>query len=264
MNLRSILVFSAVMGLLAASTADAQKLSLRIEQGLVTLDAQNVTVDEVLARWAAATGLNVVSKHGIGSDIPVTIQLSGVSEREALRMVLRDLSGYIMGERRDPQTGVVRIDRLLILSESAPQVAAPTGRPRSPIRRGVPPPPVVETPAVAVEATELAPQPEIGAAPGAGRAGRLIGSGPGAMLDFTGGVPNEDPALEAETRANTPPASTNPFGNSVGAARPGEMTPAPPAEVAPIVIRSQSQDMMDARRRAQEAAAAAAAAAEGN
>ena len=124
MNARTILAFLAVLGPLVAGDAAAQKLSLRIDKGLVTLDAENVTVDEVLARWIDTTGLNVVSKNGVGSDVPVSLHLEGVPEREALATVLRDLSGYIMGERRDPVTGIVTIDRLLILPQSAAQATA--------------------------------------------------------------------------------------------------------------------------------------------
>jgi hypothetical protein len=133
MNLRTFLMSSFVLLLLAAGDAAAQKLALRIDQGLVTLDAENVTVDEVLARWIQATGLSVVSKGGQGSDIPVSLHLQGVSERDALKMVLRDLSGYIMGERVEQGTGVVKIDRLVILTESAPRVSdvmAPATRTR--------------------------------------------------------------------------------------------------------------------------------------
>ena len=117
--------------------ASAQQLSLRLDNGLVTLDATDVTVDEILARWATTTGMTVVSQNGRGSDIPVTVHLAGVSEREGLGHVLRDHSGYIMGERRDPETGTVRIDRLVILPDSAPrlsdvQPAAPQ-RPPGPV-----------------------------------------------------------------------------------------------------------------------------------
>jgi hypothetical protein len=162
MNVRLILVSSAVLGLLAGDAA-AQKLSLRIEQGVVTLDAENVTVDEVLARWSQATGLNVVSKSGQGSDIPVSLRLDGVPEREALRMVLRDLSGYIMGERRDPRTGVVTIDRLMILPQSAAQaspgaVAAPRRAPARAVTALTPP--VIESPPIDETPVELAPQVE--------------------------------------------------------------------------------------------------------
>jgi hypothetical protein len=168
MNLRTVFVFSAVLGLLAAGDAAAQKLSLHIDKGLVTLDADNVTVDEVLARWVDTTGLNLISKGGLGSDIPVSLHLEGVSERQALAMVLRDLSGYIMGERLNPFTGVVTIDRLMILPESAAQPnVAPAVAPRRPLTPAraateltLPQPvPVDETP------VELAPVVEPGADP---------------------------------------------------------------------------------------------------
>ena len=120
MNSKVLVVSLATLCLLALShTATAQRLSLRLDDGAVTLHASNVTVDEILARWSQTTGLTVVSQNGRGSNVPVTLDLSGVTEREALRLVLRDLSGYIMGESRDPQTGAARIDRLVILPDSA-------------------------------------------------------------------------------------------------------------------------------------------------
>jgi hypothetical protein len=134
MSMRISLVLSAVLVLAPAlaGEAAAQKLSLRIEQGLVTLDAEDVSVEEVLARWMRTTGLSVISKGGEGSDLRVSLRLEGVTEREALTAVLRDLSGYIIGERRDPATGIVTVDRLMILSLSAghadTQVDAPLRR----------------------------------------------------------------------------------------------------------------------------------------
>ena len=155
MKLRTILVSSSVLCLLAAGDAAAQKLALRIEQGLVTLDAENVPVDEILARWIQATGLSVVSKSGQGSDVPVSLHLAGVPERDALKMVLRDLSGYIMGEHVDQGTGVVKVDRLVILTESAPRpsdVLPPALRPHAaPVEDAA----VDDGPAVP---TELAPR----------------------------------------------------------------------------------------------------------
>ena len=136
MNIKVLVVSLATLRLLALShTATAQTLSLRLDDGAVTLHATNVTVDEILARWSEKTGLTVVSQNGHGSNVPVTLDLSGVTEREALRLVLRDLSGYIMGESRDPQTGAVRIDRLVILPDSAArasEVEPPARRQRAP------------------------------------------------------------------------------------------------------------------------------------
>lgn len=133
MKFKVLLVSLATLCLLPllSRSATAQSLSLRLDDGAVTLHAANVTVDEILARWSKTTGLTVVSQNGHGSDIPVTLDLSGVPERDALRLVLRDLSGYIMGEKRDPLTGAVRIDRLVILPDSAaraPEVEPPLKR----------------------------------------------------------------------------------------------------------------------------------------
>jgi hypothetical protein len=254
MKLRTVIAWSAVIGALGvAQGASAQSLALRIENGLVTLDANNVTVDEILARWTAVTGLNVVSKSGVGSEVPVTLQLAGVSERVALETVLRDLSGYIMGERRDPRTGIVGIDRLLILPSSAAQApataaaAAPprfaAGRRLGAFARRAPVPAVVETPSVAPqEPSEFDTPVELAPAPGASSsatAGRVIGRGPGAVLDLTGSPePNVDPGLDLPPEPPAAPAS--PFGSPRGTARPGEMTPPIPVEVPPVVLRSRS------------------------
>ena len=168
MSMRISLVLSAVLALAVAGDAAAQKLSLRIEQGLVTLDAEDVSVEEVLARWMRTTGLNIVSKGGEGSDLRVSLRLEGVTEREALSAVLRDLSGYIIGERRDPATGLVTVDRLMILSLSAGHADAQAD---APLRRMAPPafaPVDTDDPYPVVEATpgpidetprELAPVP---------------------------------------------------------------------------------------------------------
>jgi hypothetical protein len=206
MNQRTLLVVWSVLGLLAAHEAAAQKLSLRIDKGLVTLDADNVTVDEVLARWIDTTGLNVVSKNGYGSDVPVSVHLREVSEREALTAVLRDVSGYIMGERRDPLTGVVTVDRLMILPQSAGQpgpVSDP--RPARPVaqRRGRAPSelslPTQEAPRGDEAPVELAPT-------------------------------SSDASIENELSVAPPapvaptPLPRSPFGMLQGAARPGQIT----------------------------------------
>src|SRR5689334_4456047 len=139
--------------------ASAQDLSLtRDAGGTVTLHATNVTVDEILARWAKTTGLTVVSQNGHGSDVPVTVHVSGVSEREALGLVLRDLSGYIMGERRNPETGAVRIDRLVILPDSETRVGdTPAPAQRWPGPAATPVAPAEEIQPVEEEPRELAP-----------------------------------------------------------------------------------------------------------
>jgi len=120
---------------------DAAKLSVGQVQYSALTTPEGTFVDDILARWSKITGLTVVSQNGRGSRVPVTLHVSGVSEREALGLVLRDLSGYIMGERQDPQTGAIRIDRLVILTDSAakPSDAGPPARRQPPPAAQAPP-----------------------------------------------------------------------------------------------------------------------------
>ena len=135
MKLQTLVGSLAALGVLGLShAASAQGLALTINNGLVTLDADNVTVDEILTRWTAATGLTVVFKRGRGSAVPVTIHLAAVSERAALGIVLRDFSGYIMGERRDPRTGAASIDRLIILPDSDSTAGVGVANQLAPVR----------------------------------------------------------------------------------------------------------------------------------
>ena len=159
MKIKTLLVSAGAVCLAGLGRpAHAQELSLTLDGEAVTLHATNVTVDEILARWSKTTGLTVVSQNGHGSDVPVTVHVSGVSEREALGLVLRDLSGYIMGERRDPQTGAIRIDRLVILPDSAARASdAPPVARRWPVPAAAVPAPAEGILPVEDEPTELAP-----------------------------------------------------------------------------------------------------------
>jgi hypothetical protein len=165
MSMQKAIVTCVLLALVSVHDAAAQKLSLRIDRGVVSLDAENVTVDEVLARWTETTGLNIISKGGRGSETRVSLHLDGTTEREALSSVLRDLSGYIMGERRDPASGVVTVDRLMILPQSDEQPAPPRSAGRSPVPQPMVPEvvyPVIEAVTVDETPRELAPVPEEG------------------------------------------------------------------------------------------------------
>ena len=85
-----MIVWLTVAGVLGATRgADAQSLTLRIDNGLVTLDANNVTVDEILARWTGGprSPASASSRRAMWDpDAPVTLRLSGVSERGHSRL----------------------------------------------------------------------------------------------------------------------------------------------------------------------------------
>src|SRR5688500_10682941 len=86
-------------GLLCAAVrpADAQQPGLRlsIQDGRVTLHAQNVPVRTILAEWARIGGTKVVNGEQIAG-APVSLDLKGVPEREVLDILLRNVSGYVL------------------------------------------------------------------------------------------------------------------------------------------------------------------------
>jgi hypothetical protein len=112
--------FVAVLSMLPAP-ALAQQLTLRLHDGLVTLDAQNVPVRQILAEWARVGGARVVNGEKVMGG-PVTLQLNGVPERQALDIILRGVSGYMLASRQGPGTGLSGFDRILIMpTSSAPR-----------------------------------------------------------------------------------------------------------------------------------------------
>jgi hypothetical protein len=131
--------------------ADAQQLRLELQNGLVTLDAQNVSVRQILAEWAKVGGAKIVNGEKVGGE-PITLQLTAVPERQAIDTILRGVSGYMLASRQTPDTGVSGFDRILIMpTSSAPRAAASPGTP--PFATRPAPPPVQQ----AVEADEPEP-----------------------------------------------------------------------------------------------------------
>src|SRR5215468_5823089 len=110
-----------------AGVASAQTpLRLEIANGRVTLHAQNVPVRAILAEWSRLGGAKIVNGDGVAG-APVTLDLEGVPERQALDIVLRGVSGYVLAARQPGQPGASVYDRIMILPTSvAPRNPSPT------------------------------------------------------------------------------------------------------------------------------------------
>lgn len=123
MKTSALLAAVAVLSI-AAGRADAQQMTLQIQNGLVTLDAQNVSVRQILAEWARIGGARIVNGDKVAGG-PVTLQLKGIPERQALDSILRGVSGYMLASRQAGSMGASAFDRILILpTSSAPRTAA--------------------------------------------------------------------------------------------------------------------------------------------
>src|SRR6266550_7619474 len=121
-----------------AAAAHAQApLKLQISGGRVTLHAQNVPVRTILAEWARLGGVRIVNGDRVAGS-PLTLDLEGVPERQALDIVLRGVSGYALAAREPGATsGPSMYDRIMILPTSvAPRNPPPTAS--APIFQGGP------------------------------------------------------------------------------------------------------------------------------
>jgi hypothetical protein len=117
----------AVVG--CAGLVQAQSPLLQISAGRVTLHAQNVPVRTILAEWARVGGARIVNGDRVAG-APVTLDLEGVPERQALDIILRGVSGYVVAARELGAPGASMYDRIMILPTSvAPRNPTPAAAP---------------------------------------------------------------------------------------------------------------------------------------
>jgi hypothetical protein len=210
--------------------AGAQHLSLAIQDGQVTLDARDVTLQQILAEWTRIGGVEVINADRVAA-APVSLLLRDLSERQALEVLLRGQKGYVLAARKEGTPGVSAFDRLLILATSsisdppATTFAEDSDSIQEVSTRRVAPADIDSTREDALQRTVARIESETGTfdQPDAGESSAESKRPPMPML------PPPPPP---------PPDPRNPGGNVAGTARPGTITaPAgpPPGVVYPPV-----------------------------
>src|SRR5687767_1301981 len=96
----------------AAAVPARADVQLSIENGQVSLTATNATVREILAEWARVGQTRIVNGDRIPGG-PISIQLSGVTEEQALEVILRSVAGYVVAPRPTAIINASRYDRIL-------------------------------------------------------------------------------------------------------------------------------------------------------
>jgi len=258
----SAFLAAIVAAALLPSRADAQNIKLQIQDGRVTLEAQNVPVRQILAEWARVGGAKIVNGEKVAG-APLTLQIQSMPERQALDIILRGVSGYMLAARQQAGTGVSAFDRIMILpTSSAPPRNAGGPMPGGTFGRPMPAPamPVqaepVEEEVVAADGDEVDnddPEPEEEQEVNGGEGEPTAGAQPPQMNRFQrrnvfpnpmgaqmqqpfvpqqGGVQvfpgqqQQDDGEAAEGEQQATPG--NPFGMPAGAtATPGVVTPVP-------------------------------------
>jgi hypothetical protein len=209
------LVFGLCLMMLAAPPAAAAGLQMSIRNGRVTLDAQDVTVRQILTEWARIGKTQIVNAERISGG-PVTLKLQDVPEKQALDIILRTVPGYMARPRETFVADASIYDRILVMATTA---AVAAGRPQTPAAfpgmQGTQPGP---------NFTQLRPpQPALT---------------PGAMPEPED--QSEDPAIAAAAAAGLVPVpAPNPTQISAPLMLPG-VSQAPPAQSAPGTAASPS------------------------
>jgi len=213
----------AVVALLAAgaTSAAAQGVTLEFQDGgKIRLTAQNVSVSQILAEWARRGRTTIVNGERVAG-APVTLELQNVTEQEALDIVLRNVSGYLVAARDTPVSGASTYDRIYILpTSSRPTTAAP----------------VAQQQALQVQVQgdpdDDEPPPPTGP--------RGPNTPPGARLPRDVNQPTNTvrPPVTVDDDRNEPdnrpaPSPNNPFGVAPGTTRPGVVTPGTPSPTPP-------------------------------
>ena len=215
---------------------------VRAQQSVtIEFDGGQVTLRAILAEWARLGGATIVNGDRVNGP-PVTLELTGVPERQALDVVLRDVAGYMLAPRRGWATGASSFDRILVLPTSVapkdppPQAAASTPRRRAPRF------PVVRQPLIPnVRADEVDEPSDVQEPEGDGPA---VTPGPGTRVmperPFRPRLPagsepfnpNQDQnEPEAPADGGAAPTTANPFGVPFGSSStPGVVTPVPPPQ----------------------------------
>jgi hypothetical protein len=247
------LVFALFVMTCSASTAGAAGLTLSMRDGLVSIDAQDVTVRQILSEWERVGKTRIVNAERIAGG-PITLKFDAVPEKQALDIILRSIPGYMALPRATRIADASLYERVLIMATTT-QVA--------PLRAQQPPPagfPGMQGAQGGASVTQLRPggqgfppgmlldppdqadqmdDPAMAAAAAAGLVpapGFLPGQAPLSGPLMPPGMPAPAPAQPAQGAAGTG-APTNPWNAPVGTAQPSLPTP-PPAVQAPPPVRA--------------------------
>jgi hypothetical protein len=228
MSFRTVIV-CAVIVLGCAASASAQAVSLKFNNGRVTLNAQNATIRTILIEWSRLGGTRIVNGERVGG-APVTLELTDIPERQALDILLRSAAGYVVTAKQGT-TGLSSVGGVVILATSS----AP--RPQAPVTFGattVQPPP--QRPLFDQDPEERQERPGVVAAPVLPTTLQPASNQPAVVRFPTNTSPTPfgqtqtDPAQPAQAGPQRPSTTVQTL---PGSSRPGEISPPPQPQPQP-------------------------------
>lgn len=122
-QMKRALVTVAVLLAVTPGFAFAQNVKLEIKDGLVNLSTQSAPVSQILAAWAKVGRTTIVNGDKVPG-APLSVELTGVTEKAALQTLLRSASGYMAVVRAVPESSASIYDRIWVLPTSSTPTTA--------------------------------------------------------------------------------------------------------------------------------------------
>jgi hypothetical protein len=242
------LTLCASLAMPASASADVR---MTLTNGRVSIVAKDATIGQILAEWAKIGQTKIVNAEKIPGE-RVTIELTDTTEAQALDILLRKLTGYVVAARTVLVPDASAFDRIIIVPAAVGPIMQASAAPRADTASAAPAYQPAATPGYPAH-EEMAP-PAANAAP---EDVAEVAEEPAPQAVIVGATPvNErapNPAVRRQaletvdprqfklppksTSAPPPPPATAP---PVGVARPGMVaqpaTRRPPAPGQPPVI----------------------------
>jgi hypothetical protein len=116
--------------------AGAGEVHLAIKDGRVALVARDATLREILLEWERVGGTRIVNRDRVPGT-RLNLDLSDVTEEQALTTLLRPIAGYMAARRLGPEGGSSAFSRIILMpgeaspvsyaASSSAQAAGPSG-----------------------------------------------------------------------------------------------------------------------------------------
>ena len=110
--------------LVSVPAVAANDLELLFTNGRVTIIATDVSVGAILNEWARVGDTRFVDAEKLTGK-PVHLELVDFPEADALRVLLRDVAGYVAAPRLATAEGRSRFDRVLVMATARVTSSAP-------------------------------------------------------------------------------------------------------------------------------------------
>jgi hypothetical protein len=109
--------------LVAAAPSWAGDVQVSFSKGLVTIVAIEATPRQILMEWSRQGQVRIANLDRLSGG-PVTLQMIGVPEAQALETLLRGTAGYVAAPRAEPMAAGSSYDRILLMPGVAPAIPA--------------------------------------------------------------------------------------------------------------------------------------------